>query len=192
MKIMYCAATLMAVAIASPALANNVSGARAEAIVGWDNVGVDLEDFGLGDGSRGGVLFGLGLGYDFGVGERWSIGIDAEIADSTTDLEITDGVDSAKVSVGRDLYVGGRLTTAVSDKVNLYVKAGYTNARIKASATIGGVTESDAANGDGIRAGVGAQYYVNSSVYLGAEYRYSNYEADFTRNQIAATLGLRF
>lgn len=185
MNIKYLAAALAATTFATPALANNVSGPRVEAVLGWDNVSVI-------DESRGGFLYGIGAGYDFAVSSKSSLGIDVEYTDSTTDIEFTDGADSAKVSTGRDLYVGGRFTTAVSEKFALYAKAGYTNARIKATETVGGVTVSDAANGDGIRGGVGGQYLIGGNTYLGAEYRYSNYEGDFSRHQVAATFGVRF
>lgn len=177
-------------ALASTSAFAGVTGPRVEAIVGWDNVRVDIDDFG--DGSRSGLVYGLGLGYDFGVGANVSVGLDAEITDSTADLKMTDGADRARVAAGRDLYVGGRITTAVSDKLNLYAKAGYTNARIKASATVNGVTVKDAANGDGIRGGLGLQYLVGTNAYMGAEYRYSNYEGDFSRHQVVATIGYRF
>ena len=180
-----------AAALASaPAFAAGITGPRVEAVIGWDNVRVDIED--LGDGSRSGLVYGLGLGYDFGVGGNVALGIDAEITDSTADLDIVDGADRARLSAGRDLYVGGRVTTAATDKLNLYAKAGYTNARLKARVTTGGVTETDSGNADGFRAGVGAQYAVGSNAYLGAEYRYSNYEAGLSRHQVVGTLGFRF
>lgn len=189
MNIKVCAVALAAVAFASPAYANNISGPRVEVLAGWDNVGIDNSGI---DGSRGGVAFGLGVGYDMAIGDQWAIGIDAEIADSTTDLEASDGADSAKVSTGRDLYIGGRFTIPASEKFNVYVKAGYTNARIKVRATVDGDTFKDAANGDGVRAGIGVQAFLGGSTYVGAEYRYSNYEGGFDRNQVVATAGIRF
>ena len=190
MKLRFVAFALATTAIAAPAFAAPVSGGRVEALVGYDNINADLGP--LGEGDTGGVLYGVGVGYDFALAPTASIGIDAEVTDATTDIEFTDGADSAEVSVGRDLYVGGRVTTAVSESFNLYGKLGYTNARIKARATIGGVTESEAANGDGIRAGVGGQFALGANSYVGTEYRYSNYEGGFERHQVAATVGFRF
>lgn len=189
MKLSFVAFAFAATAITAPALAAPVSGARIEGVVGYDNVRVD---FGPDDESQDGVLYGVGIGYDFAVTPTTSVGIDAEAADATTDIEFVDGADSAKISAGRDLYVGGRVTTAVSDRVNLYGKLGYTNARIKATVTEGGVTTSESANGDGIRAGMGAQYALGTNSYVGTEYRYSNYEAGLSRHQVAATFGFRF
>ncbi|MGH6782039.1 MAG: outer membrane protein, partial [Sphingomonadaceae bacterium] len=74
MNIKYLAAALAATTFVTPAFANDVSGARAEAVLGWDNT-----DFG--GESRGGFLYGLGLGYDFSISDKASLGIDAEYSD---------------------------------------------------------------------------------------------------------------
>ena len=205
-KMFFGAAFAATALIASPAAAegSNISGGRFEALVGYDRVGFDLNDtFGIDDSLHmSGVLYGIGVGYDVPVSKTVSLGVDLEATDATTkrtetfiDATTTTNV-SGRVSAGRDLYAGGRLTVAVSPKVNMYLKAGYTNARIKASAqgTLGGVAvdESASGNGDGVRAGAGAQFDVGHNTYLGVEYRYSNYESDFTRNQLAATFGVRF
>ena len=179
-------------AFASPASAA-VSGGRVEAVVGWDHSSIDFADLGF-DGSldSDGVVFGIGAGYDFGLSPTASVGIDVEATESSVDLELTDGTDSADLSIGRDLYAGGRITFAVSPQANVYVKAGYTNARVKGTVTEAGVTTSESANADGVRGGIGAQFAVGGNAYVGGEYRYSNYEADFSRHQVVATLGFRF
>ena len=170
----YFAAAAAAFAVATPAMAQDVktapTGVRVEALVGWDRPGID----GFHDN---GVLFGVGAGYDFAVGNAVSLGVDVEATDSTAS---EDGV-----STGRDLYAGGRANFAVSPNANVYVKAGYTNARIK-------VEDFGAANGDGFRVGAGAQYGIGGKAYVGGEYRYSNYEAGFERHQVALTVGTRF
>ena len=179
-------------AFATPASAAVTSGGRIEALVGWDRGSVDLTDFGATeDLNRNGIAFGVGVGYDFATGTDMSVGIDLEATEPTADFEFVDGTDSASIDVGRDLYVGGRITFAVSPNANMYVKAGYTNARITGEVTSGGVTERDSANGDGIRGGIGAQFMVGTNAYVGGEYRYSNYEGDFSRHQALLTLGFR-
>lgn len=178
-------AALVAATVASPSMAADISGFRIDGLLGWDSV--KLEDF----GSKGGFAFGIGAGYDFAVGETVSLGIDGEWMDSTGDLEVTDGVDSAKLSAQSDLYIGARLTGKVADNVAVYAKAGYANANFKLSTNLPGFgTLSD--NLDGFRLGVGAQYLFESGLYAGAEYRYTNYEAGVTRNQILGNVGFRF
>ncbi len=182
-KIVFASVSAIAMAaFAAPASAAVASGARIEAITGYDNVSVDL---GAGvDGSTSGILFGVGAGYDFAVGPKMALGVDIEAAGSTTDIEA--GTDS--VTAGRDLYAGARLTTALSDKANLYFKAGYTNARFKVQSG----TFTDAANADGIRGGVGIALNLGKAAYVAGEYRYSNYEADLTRHQGVLAVGFRF
>ena len=180
----------VAVAASAPAFAADLTGPRVEAIAGWDHVRANPT--GTARLNSDGFLYGLGLGYDFGVGGNVALGLDAEISDSSADFDVTSGTTRARLSAGRDLYVGGRVTGAVSDKFNVYAKVGYTNARFKGSVTTGTTTTSASGNADGIRAGVGAQYMVTSNAYVGAEYRYSNYEAGLSRHQLAATIGYRF
>ena len=180
-------------ALATPASAAVTSGARVEAIVGWDHGSLGLDDFGIDDDINGdGIVFGLGAGYDFAVGTGSSIGIDVEASESTADVDITDGTDTAEISIGRDLYVGGRFTFAAGENANVYVKAGYTNARVRATFDDGTGPVSDSANADGVRGGIGVQVAVGGNAYIGGEYRYSNYEADFSRHQAVAILGFRF
>ena len=188
-KYLLAAAALLTVG--APASAA-ISGGRVEAVVGWDSVGLNLEDFDLGNADESGIVYGLGVGYDFAVGEKLSVGVDAEISDGTTDVEITDAGDSIEMSIGRDLYVGGRVTAAVSDTFNLYGKVGYTNARLNVDSVLGGVTDSFSGELEGVRAGIGGQFAIGTRAYIGAEYRYSNYEADFSRNQVVGTVGFRF
>ena len=181
-KILFATAASAAFLAATPALAQDAaqaaSGPRVEAVIGYDRVRFDGE-------KDGGALFGVGAGYDFAVGTGVSLGIDAEATESTQ--EIGDE-DFAQVKAGRDLYAGGRATFAVSPVANLYLKAGYTNARFKA--TDG--EDSYAENADGFRLGAGGQYGIGGKAYVGGEYRYSNYEAGLTRHQVALTVGTRF
>jgi outer membrane immunogenic protein len=181
-KILFATAASAAVLGATPAFAQEApvapTGPRVEAVVGYDRVKA------LGE-KDGGILYGIGAGYDFAVGSGVSLGADIEATDST---QKEGDPDIAQVKAGRDLYAGGRVTFAVSPSANLYVKGGYTNARFKA--TDGEVTDS--ANFDGFRIGAGGQLAVSGKAYVGAEYRYSNYEQGLSRNQVALTVGTRF
>jgi outer membrane immunogenic protein len=181
-KILFATAAASAALLsATPALAQDaaaVSGPRVEAIVGYDR----LKALGEKDG---GVLFGIGAGYDFAVGPAVSLGADVEATEST---QKEGDEDIAQVKAGRDLYAGGRVTFAVSPDANLYLKGGYTNARFKATDGIASVSE----NFDGFRLGAGGQLNLTGKAYVGAEYRYSNYEQGLSRNQVALTVGTRF
>jgi len=167
------AAAAAATAFASPALAQEAKGPvglHVDAVVGFDHAGID-------GFHENGVLFGLGAGYDVPVSKTFSLGIDVEGTDSTAKKN--------GLSADRDLYAGGRASFAVSPRANVYLKGGYTNARIKESG-FGGV------NLDGFRVGAGGQMLITGKAYVGAEYRYSNYELGVDRHQVALILGTRF
>lgn len=184
-------------AISTPAVAQVSSGPRVEAMVGFDNVRLDLSDAGLDDSiSRSGVVFGVGVGFDVALGTQVALGVDLEATEATTEFDESDGTNRAELKAGRDLYAGMRLSVPMSrgdvSIGNFFVKGGYTNLRVEGSASSGGSSMSASDELDGARAGVGFQFLVGPRSYISAEYRYSNYEADVTRNQVLASFGLRF
>jgi outer membrane immunogenic protein len=173
----FVAAALAATTFATPAFAQDAAtftGPRVEAVIGYDVVGIP----GISDPD--GFAYGVGLGYDFAAGGV-ILGVEAEISDSET--KVTDAVGDT-LETDRDIYVGGRIGTVIGQSL-LYAKAGYTNARFEADG-IGG------ANADGIRLGAGVEYALGNNLFLKGEYRYSNYEADISRNQVVAGFGFRF
>lgn len=177
---------------ATPAAAQTVAaptGPRVEALVGYDAVRVDLEDFGVDEKLKDNDLFyGIGGGYDFAVSPSMSAGVDVELSDSNNKADFDDGEENAEIRTGRDAYVGGRLTFPVSPAANVYVKGGYTNLKIK-----GEVEDvEDSFNLDGYRLGAGGQFGIGGGAYVGGEYRFSDYEDDLTRHQFALSLGTRF
>ena len=177
MKTVTFAAMTAALVVSTPALAQDAFvGPRAEAIVGYDAVKTNSNGFGTPDG----VLYGVGLGYDFVAGGA-ILGVEAELADSSAKRTIT----GVTLEADRDIYVGARAGMPVGDTALLYVKAGYTNARIEA-AGFGG------SNGDGVRLGTGIEYKLGGNLFLKGEYRYSNYQDDVERHQVVGGLGLRF
>ncbi|QPQ55911.1 porin family protein [Allosphingosinicella flava] len=198
MKYLYATAAIAASLVAAPAFAADISGARIEGIVGYDSPKVsglekEIQEFGIDvDADLDGILYGVGIGYDFAVGNNISLGVDAEYSDSSSDFNLKNGDELVTISFARDLYVGSRITTAVSDSFNLYGKLGYTNARASVGYYDGDEGFGIIDNIDGVRAGFGGQFALGGNSYVGLEYRYSNYESDLERHQVAATLGFRF
>ena len=193
MKIVFLlGAATAAAALAAPATAASLSGPRVELVAGWDKPSFDDDTIAGADLDADGAVFGIGAGYDFAIGETVALGIDVEATESTAGFTESSGGDTVEFDAGRDLYAGVRLTVAASDRVNVYAKAGYTNARVEANLTTPTFAEEISGNGDGARVGLGAQLAVGEKAYVGGEYRYSNYEADFSRHQAVATLGFRF
>lgn len=169
-----------------PAAANAQAFVQAE--TGLDSVSVGGE-------SDEGVTYGVSAGYDLPLSGGMFVGIQGTVADSSTkecvsDIDVIG--DRACVKTGRDLAAVVRLGTSVGEKSKLYVLGGYTNARIRVTYDDGVDSFSDGANGDGFRHGAGYQYDLSNNLFLKAEYRYSNYESDFSRHNALVALGAKF
>ena len=190
----FASAAVAAIAFAAtPAAAQTApaapAGGRVEAVVGYDALRVDLNDFGIDDKLKDNdVFYGVGAGYDFAVSPGVSAGVDVEYTNSNNRTDFDDGEENAEISTGRDLYAGGRVTLPISAGANVYAKAGYTN--LKINGEVDGI--DDSVNLDGYRLGAGAQFAIGGKAFVGGEYRFSNYEDDVTRHQFAVTLGTRF
>ena len=187
------AAAIVSALAAAPATAAAPSGVRVEAVIGYESA--ELDDFGSRDDvAQSNVLYGVGVGYDLPVSAALSLGVDLEATESEVAWREVSTLFSTELNarLGRDLYVGGRITAAVSDGVNVYAKAGYTSVSTTfdfTSPTFAEVRESDEG---GVRAGAGLQFAVGRNAYVGAEYRFSSYDAELTRHQGVGTLGFRF
>jgi outer membrane immunogenic protein len=187
------AAPLAIAAVAAPASAQSAgapfTGLHVDGLAGWDQV--------RNHGHNDAVTYGIGAGYDIALGNGLRAGIEGEADDSST--KSCFGAKTAAdprlcAKAGRDLYVGGRIGQVVAGgRGLLYAKAGYTNARVKLTENDGdGPFTLDHRDLNGVRLGVGGEYGLTRNTYLKAEYRYSNYEQGFTRNQIVGGFGLHF
>lgn len=173
------AAALFAV----PAAANAQAFVQAE--TGLDSISAQGE-------SDQGVSYGVSAGYDIALSNGTFVGIQGTVADSTTKECVSAGTERACLKTGRDLAVVARFGIAASEKAKVYVLGGYTNARLRLTYTDGTDRYSEGANGDGFRLGAGAQYDLSEQLFVKAEYRYSNYESDFSRHNALIALGAKF
>ena len=196
--------------------ASSFSGPRVEAIVGYDiskagsSADNDVND--QDDESIDGLLYGVGIGYDYDMGGV-VLGLEGEYTDSTAKTEFSDGADYegfglGRVDTGRDLYIGARLGAKVAPDLLAYVKGGYTNAKFNVLATDGTTELDQDINADGWRAGAGLEYALSGNTFTKIEYRYSNYQEgefengdmpdserfdiDTDRHQVVASMGMRF
>lgn len=183
-------------AFPTSATASAPVGPRVEALVGYDNMdGDDVGSSFQGDTNPDGVFFGVGLGYDFAVGSV-ALGIDAELTESTSAVEISIPSTTFSSKVGLDAYVGGRLSFGVSEAANVYIKGGVTNVWVDHTLDttlpiMPGQWPNNSAEA-GYRIGVGGQFAVGGKSYVGAEYRMSDYGEDGNRHQLGLILGTRF
>ena len=200
---------LAASAAAIPAAAQEIApftGARVEALVGYDN----LKDGGDGDSDgRDGVSYGALVGYDFQTSSNLVLGVEGEVTDSSVRARSSNNFvvgDSLRLDAGRDLYAGGRIGYAISPVAMIYAKGGYTNARIETrystTTTTGGTSTTttfrDKEDLGGYRLGAGLEYNISPSAFVKGEYRYSHYgklddvDIDLDRHQLMAGVGFRF
>lgn len=210
--------------VAVPALAQTApvdggstfSGPRVEAIVGYDTTraGSSVDDDANIDNDQSieGLLYGVGVGYDFDLGGAVA-GVEAEYSGSTAKTEFSagdfEGFGFGNVKANRDIYIGGRLGAKVSPNLLAYVKGGYTNAKFDVRSNDGTTELQQDIDADGWRAGAGLEYALSQNAFAKVEYRYSNYreaEIDFDgaipdsdrfkvdtdRHQVVASLGWRF
>ena len=184
------AAAAGALAIAAPASAAAPSGARVEALIGLDDLGLD--SFGNRDDPRSsGLVYGLGAGYDFALGTGVAVGVDVEASDSAAGIRFVSPPDDNSFDLGLDLYAGARLTVAVAESVNLYAKGGYSSVRSRRQLINPTFPQTIETSEGGVRAGAGLQVELAGNLYVGGEYRFSTY-GEFDRHQGVATLGVRF
>ena len=113
-----------------------------------------------------------------------------------------------RVDTGRDLYVGARAGILADPQTLVYVKGGYTNAKLNLQANDGTTSLDRSYELDGFRVGAGVERAFTPNTFGKLEYRYSNYSsADFgtdnsvlvddfrvdtDRHQVAVSVGYRF
>lgn len=174
------------VCVPGVAAAQDFSGPRIEARLGYETptVSDDGEVYKIGSA----VSYGGEVGFDLKASEKVVVGAYATYEFSSVDL--CDGGDC----LGEDgnLGVGGRVGFVVSPNVLLYGKLGY--ARIKFSASSGGLTGSDSQ--DGVQGAIGANYNFNEHFYGFLEANYADYGrfvgVNLQRRHVATGVGVRF
>ncbi|MEJ7926469.1 outer membrane beta-barrel protein [Sphingobium sp. AN641] len=211
------AALMTSASLATPALAQDINssftGPRVEAILGYDHVGAGSDvdnNNGRDDQSIDGLLYGVGAGYDVAVGGA-VLGVEAEYTDSTAKsdrFDYTDTFGFGRVDAKRDLYVGARAGILANPATLVYVKGGYTNAKL---GVLAGDTNQETNRSfklDGWRIGAGVERALTSNSFAKVEYRYSKYneakldymngatssefDVDTDRHQVVASVGYRF
>ena len=167
-------------------LASNFAGPRIEARIGWETPTIS----GSGDAYKIGQAVSLGgeVGFDIAAGNSVVVGPYANY--EISNVELCEAGDCLEVD--SNLGAGLQAGIAVSPRALLYAKAGY--ARIKVSATSGGESESDTA--DGAQGALGFELSFSPTVYGRFEASYADYGKfygiNLNRRHVAASLGFRF
>ncbi|MGC4251519.1 MAG: outer membrane beta-barrel protein [Sphingobium sp.] len=183
----------VAAAIAVPASAQDFTGPRAEVTVGFDELRFNLEDYGeTGRTKRADLAVGIAAGYDAELSPGLIGGVEVGANFSGADYSFGDATTGGSLHARRDLTLAGRLGTKVSNNTLLYGKVGYSNFRVRSEDIAEGVTTSNLKNLDGVLLGVGAEVAISPTTYLKSEYRYTNYQDGFVRNDVLTGIGIRF
>lgn len=193
--------------------ARNFSGARVEARVGYDRITVEQRSD---DGnvrtsdksSFDGVSYGGEVGYDLQVGVDTVLGLYAGYEDtSAKQCGTISGVDRLCLRGGRNFTVGARGGYLVRRNALVYVKGGYSNAKLVVDYRDPSFPADNFRLSDtfgGFHAGAGAQIGIGRRFYGKVEYVYSDYtgykdvsggvtsNTDTSRNQVTAGLGVKF
>lgn len=207
------ATSLVVMSFSVSAHAEDFTGPRIEAHVGWEQVGAEgkyddgVDVYTVG-GDKSGVAYGVGVGYDVAITPGMIAGVEAnfDLSDTKKCGEVY-GLDRACLKAKRDIELSARLGQKLSPNVLFYLKAGYVNGKFAASYVdfediLPSYSESDTRSG--YRLGAGVEALLGSNAYIKAEYRYTDYgnwkfsdvdgdySIGFDRHQILGGIGYRF
>lgn len=181
----FAAAMVLSVFAATPALAQEgyQHETYAGVIAGWDRAKINYP----GDtASKDGVVYGGVIGIQTSQERSFMFGVEGEVTGSTT-KDTANNVftlgDTARVKMGRDLFIGARAGIRPSRGLLVYGKVGYTNARMTAKYTAPATNLELSDNLEGYRVGGGIEFGEGALRFRG-EYRYSNY-GDVRLNGVA-------
>jgi outer membrane immunogenic protein len=166
--------------------ASRFDGVRIEARLGYETptVSDDGDVYKIGSA----VSYGGEVGFDFRLSPSVVMGPYATYEFSSVDL--CDGADC--ISEDGNLGAGVRVGFVAGGRTLIYGKLGY--ARIRFSATSGGITASD--SDEGIQGAIGVNVNFGSNVYGLAEINYADYGnfggINLQRRHVAAGVGVRF
>lgn len=178
-------------AVATPAAAADFTGFHVGASLGLDRAAYDNRALAI-DESFGGIMYGAALGYDFGIGSAMTLGAELTLEDSTADYDVTNGGNRGAVDASRDFGAVARVGFKAGDSMLVYGLAGYSQTRVNAFTTIANVTTRASGNADGFRVGAGVEFMLSKNLFTKVEYRYTDYEGGFSRNQVRLGAGFRF
>jgi outer membrane immunogenic protein len=148
-----------------------------------------------------GSMYGVGLGYDFQVGEQLFVGAEGNADFSSKSrcqvnpLILAPGIFESCVNPKRDLSANARLGIKLgNERTALYALAGYSNLKLGTSFQINrsGKTPTGSETRDGVRLGAGIEQDFSDRFYGKIEYRYTSYGSRLNRNQGIVGIGIRF
>ena len=196
MKTTFAALLGTAIALTSTfALAAEPGGFRVEARAGYGSTQYENEHTSL-EGKETGASWGVGVGYDFGIGGQYYLGADLGLDQSSAAFQEKGGTISLEAELGRELEAGGRFGRAFENGMNLYARAAYVTATIDGEITFGGTGGSTrspfTADTNGYRLAAGLELPMSERAFAKGEFRHTQYDEGLSSNQFVLGLGWRF
>jgi len=186
--------------VATPALAAPFDGPYVGAQVGWQSEKMRDVKSSFGtipvNDTKDSITGGVFVGYDATINRRFVVGAEAGV-DLASDDEVQASSAGTNYSVDPkySFDVTARAGYLVDPKTLLYVRGGYTNARVRATVVNGTAIESASRSQDGWLAGAGVERQVAQNVTARLEYRFSKFgegDGKDDRHRVLAGLAYRF
>lgn len=182
------------------ASAQDFSGPSIGIQAGWNNTDVGLPKGKDGtpaiDQSTDAFVAGGFLAYDYEVVPHVVLGAQAEFNIAASDeFGASAAAASIRVNPKYAFDLTARVGYLVTPQTLLYVRGGYSNARVRTTATVDSKRVSSSDNLDGWMIGGGAERLITDHISARLEYRYSDLgegPSKFDRHQILVGAAYRF
>ena len=194
------AAAVVGVSFSAPAIAQDFNGPFIGVQAGLNSDNLRNPNTAIGrvpmDDNRQSFTGGIYAGYDYQVKDKVVIGAEGSF-DVTADdkMRSVSGATSHTIDPRYSFDLTARAGYLVTPDTLVYVRGGYTNARVKASSWNGAVLQSATGNRDGWLVGGGVERKLMTHVSARLEYRYSDLSdggAKYDRHRVLAGVSYRF
>ena len=191
---------ILAAPFATASSAAQFDGPFVGAQVGWQSEKMRDTKSSLGvapvDQNKRSVTGGVFAGYDKTVNGRIVVGAEGGLDFASDDkVQSTVGGSNYSVDPKYSFDVTARAGYLVNPQTLLYLRGGYTNARVRTTVTNAGGIQSASDTKDGWLAGAGVERAVAQNVSARLEYRYSKLsegDGKDQRHRVLAGLSYRF
>lgn len=193
-------ATVFAAPLATAASAAPFDGPFVGAQVGWQSEKMrDVKSsFGVApvDEKKESVTGGIFAGYDKAINARFVVGAEAGLNFASDDeVQASAAGNNYSIDPKYSFDLTARAGYLVNPQTLIYVRGGYTNARVHTTVTNAAGMKSASDNEDGWLAGAGVERQITQNVSARVEYRYSKFGENGGKDQrhrVLAGLSYRF
>ena len=193
-------ATVFAAPLATAASAAPFDGPFVGAQVGWQSEKMrDVKSsFGVApvDEKKESVTGGIFAGYDKAINARFVVGAEAGLNFASDDeVQASAAGNNYSIDPKYSFDLTARAGYLVNPQTLIYVRGGYTNARVHTTVTNAAGIKSASDNEDGWLAGAGVERQITQNVSARVEYRYSKFGENGGKDQrhrVLAGLSYRF